>query len=113
MIYTYEVRIPPCTLYRTQTPRTSHVRPYTTLVLFHCLLFSTCAQGARSLFTGLFTVFTDGNDLETLVADVSEESKTVMFVWRIPVAGFQDGSDTFVFGKNNKILRQFAIVRTG
>lgn len=51
--------------------------------------------------------------METLVADVSEEGKTVIFVWRIPTAGFQDGSDTFVFGKNNKILRQFAIVRTG
>ncbi|WP_411024216.1 hypothetical protein, partial [Salmonella sp. s58408] len=30
-------------------------------------------EGARSLFTGLVTVFTHGNDLETLVADVSEE----------------------------------------
>ena len=47
------------------------------------------------------------------MADVSEEGRTVIFVWRITAAGFQDGSDTFVFGKNNKIHRQFAVVRTG
>lgn len=61
----------------------------------------------------MFTAFTDGKDLDTLVADVSEEGRTVLFVWRITAAGFQDGTDYFVFGRNNKIHRQAAVVRTG
>lgn len=70
------------------------------------------AQGARSLFSGLFPALHDLSDLDAPVADVSEESKMVFLIWRCPASGFVDATDTFVFGDNNKIYRQNVAYKT-
>lgn len=70
------------------------------------------AEGARALFTWFFTAFTNGDDLDTVLADVCEDSRTVFFVWKLPAVGFPDGTDTLLFGKNNKVRRQTAAFRT-
>lgn len=70
------------------------------------------AQGARTLFTGLFESLSDMSDLSAPVADVCEESKMVFLIWRCPASGYLDATDTFVFGDDKKIYRQNVAFRT-
>lgn len=69
-------------------------------------------QGARTLFTGLFQTLSDMSDLAAPLVDVSEDKKMVFIVWRCPASGMGDAADTFLFGDNNKILRQNVAFRT-
>lgn len=65
------------------------------------------AQGARTLFTGLFEALSDLSDLAAPMIDVDEVSKLVFLIWRCPASGFLEATDTFLIdGKTNKIFRQ-------
>lgn len=71
------------------------------------------AQGARTLFTGLFEALSDQSDLAAPMIDVDEVSKLIFLIWRCPASGFLDATDTFlVDGETNKIYRQNVAYKT-
>lgn len=53
------------------------------------------------------------SDLSAPLLDVSEDTKMVFIVWRCLASGMVDANDTFLFGANNKIVRQNVAFRAG
>ncbi|CAE7501888.1 casB [Symbiodinium natans] len=67
----------------------------------------------RNMFTNLFSDLSNLDTLKAPVVDVDEAGKTVFLVWECPGSGYHFGTDTFVFGPDNKIKRQNIVVTKG
>ena len=61
----------------------------------------------RDFFAGLFGLLTDLSTLAAPVVEVTEApDKQVYLVWKCPGSGVLEATDTFIFGDDNRILRQ-------
>jgi hypothetical protein len=71
-------------------------------------------EGARACFEGLFNSLSDTSDLDAPVQVVKEAQKrepgSVFLVWKCPASGYVEATDTFIFDKSSKILRQNVVV---
>jgi len=71
-------------------------------------------DGARACFEGLFKSLSDISDLDAPVQIVKEAHKrepgSVFLVWKCPASGYVEATDTFIFDKSAKILRQNVVV---
>lgn len=74
--------------------------------------FSCILQGARTMFTELFSTMTDLSDLGLPDIELSEEDKMIWIIWRCPASGIVDATDTFIFGDEKKIHRQNVVLKT-
>lgn len=65
-------------------------------------------DGVKDLFTGLFKILSDTSGLKAPVAQVEqwEGGGMVFLVWKCPTSGLPLVTDSFIFDKDFKILRQ-------
>jgi ketosteroid isomerase-like protein len=70
--------------------------------------------GVRACFETLFSNLFDTSDLAAPVITVNEaegdEPGSVFLIWKAPASGYHEATDTFIFDKNAKILRQNVVV---
>merc|ERR1712154_565403 len=64
----------------------------------------------RTMSTNLFADLSDLATLSAPVVNVDENEKQVFLVWKCPGCGYDTATDTFIFGKHNKISRQNIVV---
>merc|ERR1711997_1403158 len=64
----------------------------------------------RTMFTNLFADLSDLATLAAPVINVDENEKQVFLIWKCPGCGYDTATDTFIFGKGNKIIRQNIVV---
>lgn len=67
----------------------------------------------RGAFTQLFKDLPDLSTLEAPVVDVDAAGNQVFLVWRCPGCGFENVTDTFIFGPDFKIKRQNVVIIKG
>merc|ERR1712226_949025 len=60
----------------------------------------------QSFFEGLFATLSDTSKLAAPVIEPTEDPKQTYLVWSCPSSGITSATDTFVFGADNKIVRQ-------
>jgi len=64
----------------------------------------------REMFTNLFADLKELSTLTAPVVTVEEDGKQVFLVWKCPGCGYDNATDTFIFGDDFKVTRQNIVV---